>query len=225
MPGRKNPLITNKIYHVLNRGIALQPVFLNKRGYDRALQTMFYYQNRQPPLKYSRFLTLSNKRRLKILEKLKVQRKFLVGIVAFCLMPNHFHLLLKQLVDGGISKFMSNFTNRYTKYISTKNERKGPSFQGKVKAIRIETEKQLLHVSRYIHLNPYTSYIIKGLKEIENYPYSSFPEYIGKLQINLCNKEIILSQFKNIESYKRFVFDQADYQRKLETIKHLLQEE
>lgn len=227
MPGRKTPLITNEVYHVLNRGIALQPIFLNKRGYDRALQTIFYYQNRQPPLKYSRFLTLSNKRRLKILEKLKAQRKFLVEIIAFCLMSNHFHLLLKQLVDKGISKFMSNFTNSYTRYFNTKKERKGPIFQGKFKAIRMETEEQLLHVSRYIHLNPYTSYIIKGLKEIENYPYSSFPEYIEKSQINLCDcdKEIILNQFKDIESYKKFVFDQADYQRKLETIKHLLLEE
>ena len=90
MPGRKVPLINNEVYHVINRGISFQPVFLDKRAYRRALQAMFYYQNKQPPFKYSRFLALSNERRLEILEKLRTQRKFLVEIIAFCLIPNHF---------------------------------------------------------------------------------------------------------------------------------------
>jgi len=224
MPGRKVPLVTNQIYHVLNKGIASQPVFLNKRDYNRALQTIFYYQNKEFPLKYSRFLELSNKRRLKILEKLKTQRKFLVEIIAFCLMPNHFHLLLKQIINEGISNFISNFTNSYTRYFNTKRERKGPIFQGKFKAIRIENDEQLLHVSRYIHLNPYTSFIVKSAKEIENYPYSSFTKYLEKASAEFCDKKIILDQFKNLASYKKFVLDQADYQRKLEIIKHLLLE-
>ena len=74
-------------------------------------------------------------------------------IICYCLMPNHLHLLLRQLMDGGISKFMSNFANSYTRYFNTKSKRKGPVFEGKFKAKRIETDEQLLHLSRHIHLN------------------------------------------------------------------------
>ena len=137
-------------------------------------------------------------------------------------MPNHFHLLLKQIIDGGISKFMSNFTNRYTRYLNTKNDRNGPIFQGRFKAIRIETDEQLLHVCRYIHLNPYTSYVVKTFSNLEKYPYSSFPEYLGKTKREFCNKELILHHFnKDRKDYKKFVFNQANYQRELNKIKHL----
>lgn len=225
MPGRKVPLVNNEIYHILNKGISLQPTFLIKRDYHRALQTIFYYQNQKPPVKYSRFLSLSNKQREIILDNLKKQGLILVEIIAFCLMPNHFHFLLKQITDGGISKFIGNFTNSYTRYFNTKNKREGALFRGKFKAVRIESDEQLLHVSRYIHLNPYSSYVIKTLGELENYSYSSLPEYLQKLPNNFCQKEIILDQFKNINSYKNFVFDQADYQRELENIKHLTLED
>ena len=159
------------------------------------------------------------------MKKLKAQRKFLVEIIALCLMPNHFHLLLRQRTNEGISKFTSNFTNSYTRYFNIKNERTGPLFQGKFKAVRIETDEQLWHVSRYIHLNPYASHVIKTLKDLEDYPYSSFPEYIGKSKTEFYDKEIILNQFKDKKSYKKFVLDQADYQRKLEVIRRLLLEE
>lgn len=225
MPGREIPLVSNEVYHVINRGISLQLIFSNKKTYQRAIQTILYYQNKELPLKYSRFLSLANKKRLEILEKLRHQKDFLVEIIAFCLMPNHFHLLLRQVIDGGISKFLGNLSNSYTRYFNTKYKRKGPLFEGKFKAIRIENEDQLLHVSRYIHLNPNTSYITRTLNELENYPYSSFPEYIGKSKTKFCTKEVILCNFKNISSYKKFVFDQSDYQRKLEVIKHLLLED
>ena len=225
MPGRKIPLVNNEIYHVLNKGISLQPTFLTKRDYQRALQTIFYYQNQKPPLKYSRFLSLSNKQRETILDNLRKQKLILVEIIAFCLMPNHFHFLLKQVANRGISKFISNFTNSYTRYFNTKNKREGALFKGKFKSVRIESDEQLLHVSRYTHLNPYSSYVIKTLEELENYPYSSLPEYLQRSPKGSCQKEIILDQFKNLNSYKNFVFDQANYQRELENIKHLILEE
>lgn len=221
MPGRKVVLANNETYHIVNRGIASQPVFLQKRDYQRGLDTFYYYQNRNLPLKYSRFLDQSKDRRLDILKSLKSEKNFLAEIIAFCFMPNHFHFLLKQKTDNGISKFLSNFTNSYTRYFNTKAERQGPLFQGKFKAVRIETDEQLLHVSRYIHLNPYTSYMVKTIKDLENYPHSSFPEYLGKMKTSFCNKELVLDHFKDTQTYKNFVFDQADYQRRLEEIKHL----
>lgn len=221
MPGRDIPLVTERIYHVLNRGIASQPVFSIKTDYRRLSETIFYYQNQNPFLSYSHFLRLPTKERSEFLEELKIKRKFLVEIIALCLMPNHFHLLLKQAKERGISLFMSNLTNSYTRYFNTKNERVGPLFQGKFKAIMVETDEQLLHTSRYIHLNPYSSWVVKSPKDLESYPHSSLPEYLGNPKTSFFQKEIVLNLFKNAISYKGFVFDQADYQRKLDQIKHL----
>jgi len=215
------PLVDGQIYHVINRGSGSQPVFLSKRDYQRFLETFLYYQNKNLPLKYSRFLTLSSNQRQEILNELMKKKKFLVEILAYCLMSNHVHLLLKQVGDKGISLFMSNLTNSYTRYFNTKNERKGSLFQGKFKAVLVESDEQLLHVSRYIHLNPYTSYVVKNLKETANYPYSSFEEYLNPNLKGFCEKEIILSNFKSGSKYKEFVFDQADYQRRLEQLKNL----
>lgn len=221
MPGRLIPLVTDQIYHVLNRGISLQPTFITKKEFQRALEVARYYQNKNQPLRYSQFLSLSNERRAQILENLAKDGQYLVEIIAYCLMPNHFHFILKQLIENGISKFMSNFTNSYTRYFNTKNKRNGPLFEGKFKAVMVETDEQLFHLSRYIHLNPYSSHVIKTLAEIELYPYSSFREFIGKGEINFCQKEIILNSFSDENSYKEFVLNQANYQRRLDEIKHL----
>ena len=225
MPGRKIPLIRGQIYHLLNKGVLLQPIFRGTRDFKRAIELIRYYQNKKPPLRYSQFLLLSKERRNQILENLVNKKEFLVEIICFCLMPNHFHFLLKQLEEGGISKFIGNFTNSYTRYFNVKYKRTGHLFQGKFKAVRIETDEQLLHLSRYIHLNPYSSYLVKTLRELENYPWSSLPEYLGKTQTSLCSKEIVLGQFRYPKLYQKFVFDQADYQRKLERIKHLALDE
>ena len=132
-------------------------------------------------------------------------------------MPNHFHYLLQQKVDGGITEFVSKISNSYTKYFNTKNERVGPILQGEFKSVLVETDEQLIHLSRYIHLNPLVSYLTDNL---ESYPWSSHPEYVGINRTSFCSKDIILKQFKSSEDYKQFVLDQEDYGRKLERIKH-----
>jgi putative transposase len=139
-------------------------------------------------------------------------------------MPNHFHFLVRQNIDSGISKFMSNFENSYTKYFNIKNSRIGPLLQGPFKAVKIDSEEQLLHVSRYIHLNPFSSALVKNIDDLINYEWSSFSEYFGLNKYKLCQRGNIFSTFKNIETYRLFVFDQADYQKCLEEIKHLILE-
>jgi len=123
-------------------------------------------------------------------------------------------------MDGGISKFLSNFQNSYTRYFNTRHQRDGTLFLNQFKAVRIETDEQLIHVSRYIHLNPYASHVIKDIDRLEYYRWSSFSEYISKGD-GFVNKSLLLGFFKNAESYKTFVFDQADYQRTLKEIEHL----
>lgn len=220
MSGRKTVLATGEIYHVFNRGISSQPTFFDNRDYQRFLNAFHYYQNREPPMKLSLFLTSSRENREKFMQSI-LKSDFLVDNISYCLMPTHFHFILRQLEDGGISHFISNLTNSYTRFLNTKQKRSGPFFQGRFKAVRIETNEQLLHVSRYVHLNPLTSFLVKNVEDLENYFYSSFPEYLGKTKRELCQKEIVLGQYKTKESYSKFVLDQSGYQRELDLVKHL----
>jgi putative transposase len=116
---------------------------------------------------------------------------------------------------------MSNFQNSYTRYFNKRHKRDGSLFLDQFKAVRVVSEQQLLHLSRYIHLNPYSSYVVKNFLELENYQWSSFPEYLGE-KSGFCTTEVILSYFVSREKYKNFVLNQADYQRGLEIVKHLM---
>lgn len=142
----------------------------------------------------------------------------MVEIVCYCLMRNHYHLILKQLTDRGISDFFSKVADGYTKYFNTIYERVGPLFQGPFKAVHIEDDKQLLHLSRYIHINPITASLVK---KAEEYPWSSYREYLEQDK-GFCQKEIITEQFKSSSQYQKFVNDYADYKKKLRKIEHLL---
>jgi len=133
-------------------------------------------------------------------------------------MPNHFHFLLQQVRDGGITEFISKLSNSHAKYINTKYKRDGHLLQGTFKAVYIETNEQLLHLSRYIHLNPVVGYLVEN---IADYQWSSYHEYMENQVLVTCEKEIVLSQFNSKAEYDRFVSDQVDYGKRLENIKHL----
>lgn len=211
MPGRKVSLATDEFYHLYNRGVEKRDIFVQPRDYQRFRQTFFYYQFVGPKPKFS-YTTKGN---LRIFKPLSINK--LVEIICYCLMPNHFHFLVRQLLDNGISNFISQISNSYTKYFNTKYERNGGLFQGTFKATRIETDEQLIHTSRYIHLNPLVSGVTKYL---ENYHWSSYPEYFSNNEIT-CNPKEVLSFFRNPKKYKEFVNDQIDYAKSLEKIKHL----
>jgi len=219
---RKVVFANQEIYHVFNRSVEKIPVFNDKREYQRATIALDYYRFQNPPLKLSRALTLELKERQIFFENLRKDRKKLVDIICYCLMSNHFHFLLKQNLDGGISEFVKNFSDSYGKYFNIKNQRIGPLFQGAFKAVLIESDDQLIHVSRYIHLNPVTSFVTEKT-ELSSYPWSSFPEYLGQ-PLEICNKEIVMNFFSSKEKYKSFVYDQISYARELEKIKHLILE-
>lgn len=224
MPARRVPLVTDQIYHVLNRSIDGRPIFVNKRDTSRALLALQFYRYKDVPLRLSYFLTLRKEIREELLRRLEKESKLLVEITCFCLMPNHFHLLLKQISDEGISKFLSQFQNSFTRYFNTKNNRTGHLFQGQFKAVRVENDEQLLHLSRYIHLNPYSSHVVKEAKDLENYAWSSLPEYLEEEE-GICRRGLVAAHFRTSSKYQEFVFDRADYQRTLEGIKHLSLEE
>lgn len=222
MSDRKFPIATGEFYHVFNRGVAKQPIFLSKKDYEQAMLTLSYYRFKKPPVRLSRFKDLSLEEKKKILDNLQEQNDLSVKIVSFVLMPNHFHFLLYQEQDAGIPTFIARFSNSYTKYLNTKGQRVGPLLQGVYKAVRIESDEQLIHVSRYIHLNPVVSLVIKE-KDLFQYPWSSLPDFLNGTS-NLVWTDPVLSNFSSPEEYKKFVLDQVDYGKQLENIKHLLLE-
>lgn len=201
----------NEFYHVFNRGVEKRITFMNKRDYGRFIETMDYYRIKD-------HLTRFSFRDRPILIKKNTIGTPFIDIVCFCLMPNHFHMLVKQIEDNGISTFLSKLSNSYTKYFNTKYERPGPLFQGSFKAVRIEDDEQLLHVSRYIHLNPLIDYLTRDLK---TYPYSSYPEYLD-IRKGFCQKDVILDHFRKPSDYEQFVLDQEDYGRKIKQMERLL---
>jgi putative transposase len=222
MAGRKVILTEGQFYHVFNRGLNQQKIFASKKDYERFFYSLLFYRFENLPIRLSHFIKTPLDKQKEIWERI-IQLPHLVEIVAFVLMDNHFHLLLKQTAKNGITLFIKNLTNSYTRYYNQKYKRHGDLFEGVFKAVRIETEEQLIHVSRYIHLNPVVSYVVDE-KHLESYPWSSLPFYLEEKEDDFIFKEPILNHFKDKKSYKNFVFNHIDYAKKLQKIKHLLLE-
>lgn len=218
---RKTILANDHFYHVFSRGIDRRPTFTTKWELKRAIETLKYYRFRNLTLKLSQYLNLPEIERQKTSQELVKKDEKLVEIVAFCIMPNHFHFLLKQVQNNGISRFVANFTNSYTKYFNTIHQRNGPLFEGLFKAVLVETDEQFVHLSRYIHLNPVASLLVDEAR-LEEYRWSSLQEYLRKTSESICTKDYILSFFKSINEYRKFLLDQVAYVQQLEKIKHLL---
>lgn len=210
------PVFANgEFYHIFNRGVEKRIVFETKRDLERFLTTLIYYTNpeNKPRFSFRHRLSATN------VKSKKKQKP--IELISYCFMPNHFHLLLKQTAKNGVSNFLSKVTNSYTKYFNAKNKRVGPLFQGTFKAARVSSDEQLLHVSRYIHLNPLVDFIVKDLAR---FPFSSYPEYASLAKQSFCKKDYILKHFKNPEEYLQFVLDQEDYARTIKNQQRLLLE-
>lgn len=222
MAYRKTPIVKNEVYHIFNRSIAREPIFLSVKDYQRALEVLQFYRFNNPPLRYSFYNRLPNEQKEQFLKNLRDMVQ-MVEILAFCLMPNHFHFLLKGVIEDGVKRFLANFQNSYAKYFNTKTGRTGSLFQQNYRAVRIEDDEQLLHVGRYIHLNPLTAYFLKKPEELENYLWSSYTYYLNG-DNSFLNIKSPLGYFKSKEDFKTFTLDNLDYQRTLDRIKHLLLE-
>jgi len=217
MPIRKIKISTGEYYHIYNRGFNEINIYTNSFEYERFCNLLKYYRFKNTLFSFSKLNEIDLERKNKYLEKLKKNGKKQVKIIAFCLMPNHYHLLLKQTEKEGIRKFISNVQNGYAKFFNTISNRKGPLFDGRFNVVLVYNDNQLLHLSRYIHLNPYSGGVVKSKKELLEFPWSSLPQYLGK-EKGFCKPSIVLDQFKNPEKYKKFVLDQAGYQRVLQKI-------
>jgi len=223
MPAKRKITFTNEYwYHVCNRGIEGRDIFLGKRDYLRFLSLLEYYSSVRAPYRYSHFERLSSLEQEKVLLCLQNQPKR-ITLAAYCLMPNHFHLLIRQNTDYAISKYIADTTNSYSKYLNTKNERKGPLFQGVFRAVFVETDEQMQHVSRYIHINPYVSSLC-SYDGVFVYPWSSLASYVFNKDDSLIEKSELMTYFKTKELYKKFIEGQIS-SKKDEDMQNLYIEE
>ncbi len=197
----------NGIYHVYNRGLNKSEIFRDSDDY----RTFLYY--------LASYLLPLNKALTKYPDlPARLYSKNLssdVELLVFCLMPNHFHLLLKTKTKSGISQLVKQLTNAYLTYFNKKYGREGPIMQGVYKCVAVKD--QLINLSRYIHLNPTTAFLVNNPKD---YKWSSYNEYLQN-QSEICNLDIIMSQFLSWDSWKKFMADQKDYSKSLILIQQL----
>jgi len=205
-------IVTGEIYHVYSKSIAEYVIFNNDFEYSRMREVVEYYRIERPFTSFSRF----KERNMQVKQ---LDPKRLVQIICYCVMPTHIHLVLKQMEDKGISVFINNVFNSYSRYFNIKHNRKGPLWESSFKKVLVESDSQLLHLTRYIHLNPVTAYIINNP---EDWKWSSYREYISGNKEGICEYDSVLDI--KPEEYKKFVEDRISYQRELAKIKNIILE-
>lgn len=217
----KNPqFTTGELYHIYNRGVEKREIFLNDKDRLRFIHDLWEFNDISPAPKFINKKTGELPQYSEIespnIEPTKNRKRdLLVEILAFCLMPNHFHLLLKQLVDGGIVKFMQKIGAGYAGYFNEKYERSGHLFQGRFKAIHLNNELYFLRLPYYIHANPIELIepqwkerkirnFAKTLRFIESYRWSSHLDYIGKRNFpSVISQEFLQKILGNDYSYRK----------------------
>ena len=208
---RKVQFANGYYYHVYNRGVDKRKIFLGHQHYYRFLHGLYEFNNQKATINFNWRFNYQSPTSI-----VKKRRSLLVDIICFSLMPNHFHLILKQVTEGGISKFMQKLGTGYAKYFNQIYQRTGALFEGRFKAILIEKDEYLVHLSRYIHLNCVEliepTWKEKGIKNwksvkkfLAQYKWSSYLDYVGRHNFtSVINKEFLVNYFGSEENYRKF---------------------
>jgi putative transposase len=175
MPRRGDVFAKGHYYHIYNRGAGRSPIFYTDDQYDYCLDLAARYQ-----------------------------KPYGVSTIAYCLMPNHYHFLLRQESDESLSKFISVVFNAYVQAMNRQQERTGTLFEGRFQHIRIDRDEYLIHLCRYIHLNPVKA---KLVSRPEQWAYSNYQEWISQRAEALQDREFMREYFPTAEAYRRFVED------------------
>ncbi len=217
---RKNLLAVGETHHIFTRSIADYKVFNNHEDFERIQHLIKFYMV-DNKIRFSDFIIYKKVHENGINNTIKAilkDKEKLVQIIAYCFMPTHIHLILKQLTDKGISKYMNNILNSYTRYFNTLHKRKGPLWESRFKNVLVNTDEYLLHLTRYIHLNPVSSSLVKNP---EDWPFSSYNEYIMQRgNHEICQFNDVLEI--NVTQYRKFVNDRISYQKELSKIKKII---
>jgi len=239
MPVKRPQFANGEIYHIVLRGIAGQKTFQEDRDCLRYFLSLYKFNKEDPVLGAFRDTPLRLKPisqwdifdweaiPIKLLEE-EESRNPLIEILAICLMPNHIHLLVRQLVDNGISLFFQKMGG-YSSYFNKKYQRFGALFQRPFKAVHIETQEQLLIVVTYIHLNSIDliepNWKIEGISNpekvmefLESYPWSSYAHYLGKRDLSwLISSDFLEKIFEGAEGFQNFVKARVFHKAELKT--------
>lgn len=177
------------IYHVYNRGVEKRNIFIDEQDYAVFLHLLKFYLSPIDQSQIHPFLEFQSFKvvRPRPLENLEKE----VNLIAFCLMPNHFHLLIAQINLSGVTNLLRRISTIYAMYFNKRYKRVGYLFQGKYKAVMVTEDRYLLHLSRYIHLNPAD---LTGSDPV-NYPYSSYQYFLGNKHATWVKPKIILDYF------------------------------
>ncbi len=214
MPG-KNTLKTyveNGFYHVYNRGVEKRSIFLDEQDYKVFLSYLKLYLTSKDDsiILIKKQIDISDEQKNEKISKLMALKNYFnrIELLCYVLMPNHFHLEIRQKNKNDIEDFMRSLITKYSKYFNKRYDRVGPLFQGRYNAVLITNERYLLHLGRYIHLNPQE--IIVNKQSLSSYPWSSYQAYINNMSVSWLNKNYFLSDFEknkgfSFNSYKGFV--------------------
>ena len=215
---RKDPFITGEYYHLYNRGIDKRVIFKLKNDYERFLMLLYISNsNDNKPLRLDNLLNHSHKSFDEIMVLDKGQP--LVSIGSWCLMTNHFHIIVRQEIDGGITKFMKKLGTGYSMFFNIKYQRQGALFGGPFKSKLIGSDDNYMRqLFAYIHLNPLdikfpkwenslNKSSVEMKKFLESYRYSSYQDYIGinRIEKNILHQENFPDYFEDTKSFKDFV--------------------
>lgn len=205
---------TGYIYHIYNRGIEKRNIFPDESYYSHFLSILKHYLNFDCP--YSEFQRRMEQAKTKpgkesVLAWLETNRiDHPVDIISLCLMPNHYHLTLEQKLENGISFYMHKIGLSYTNYFNIRLERTGRLFEGTYKDVLVETDEQLLHLTRYHHINP-RKLSFETVEELIKYPWSSFSTYVnGPNPPTFLKPARAINIVQDPEKYKEFVSAEID---------------
>ena len=204
---RKEKIIKDEYYHILNRGNNKQPIFADERDMARFLFFIIHLQSPKRFLNISRQVNCFIKNGLFNVSKKEIDEIIenrYVELVSFILMPNHFHLIVKEAKEGGTSDYMKRVLGGHTRYFNVKNKILGHLFQGPFGIVHVKDDPQLLYLSAYVHNN--VRELNKWTEEEHAYPWSSYQDFIKENRWGeLLKPDIILEQFPNKDKYKFFV--------------------
>lgn len=220
---RKTEFINGEYYHIFNRGVDKRDVFSDAKDYQRFLLSMELLNDKEDGLmiEWRNFKYGNNKASLDDFLKLSFRkREPLVQIIAYCLNPNHYHFILKQVADKGIERFMHKLGTSHTKYYNKKQKRSGSLFQGVFKSVYIDSDEYLLYLSVYVNKNNF----IHKYQKNDLWPYSSLAAYLGKRRDRFVNTDVVLKQFTSKDQYREFLKKNAlDMREKKELRRYLLE--
>jgi putative transposase len=213
---RKIAFVPEEYYHIYNRGNSKQKIFLDKNDYQRFMDLLFAINCSK------KFNFADSIKGISVYEKEKSHRLVVIG--AYCLMPNHFHILITPLSEDGVTKFMQKLSTAYVMYFNTKYNRTGSLFESKFKAEHINNDRHLKYLFSYIHLNP-IKIIQKNWKEVgikqkeetmkflKKYKYSSYLDYLGEnRQENIIiSKSSFPDYFPDVKNFMKEIMTWINY--------------